>query len=223
MGLSLGGVGGLGFTGEKVEQGWSKRLDRMISLVSTRTGRRLFHPTTPELRVKDQDLDGVEAEVIYGILGVGLNLKDPEAMSLVYRIYNDWAADFCRSNPERFRALACIPNHDLRRASELRRASGLGCGGRTLRWPRRASRCTTRTGTCYGKQRRRPRPRYPFTRRGSRPGCRTLKTQKNTRDVTGQCGSQCSSYRGRSTWPASYSRGRATGTRGLDSCWARAG
>ena len=31
--------------------------------------------------MKDQDLDGVEAEVIYGILGVGLNLKDPEAMS----------------------------------------------------------------------------------------------------------------------------------------------
>ena len=130
-GIELGGVGGLGFTGEKVEKGWSKRLDRMISLGFYEDGAKgLFHPTTPELRAKDQDLDGVEAEVIYGILGVGLNLKDPEAMSLVYRIYNDWAADFCKSNPERFRALACIPNHDpAEAASELRRASGLGLRG----------------------------------------------------------------------------------------------
>ena len=130
-GIELGGVGGLGFTGEKVEKGWSKRLDRMISLGFYEDGAKgLFHPTTPELRAKDQDLDGVEAEVIYGILGVGLNLKDPEAMSLVYHIYNDWAADFCKSNPERFRALACIPNHDpAEAASELRRASGLGLRG----------------------------------------------------------------------------------------------
>ena len=28
-----------------------------------------FHPSTPELRLKDQDADGIEAEVIYGILG----------------------------------------------------------------------------------------------------------------------------------------------------------
>ena len=102
-GIELGGVGGLGFTGEKVEKGWSKRLDRMISLGFYEDGAKgLFHPSTPELRAKDQDLDGVEAEVIYGILGVGLNLKDPEAMSLVYRIYNDWAADFCKSNPRAF-------------------------------------------------------------------------------------------------------------------------
>ena len=60
-GIELGGVGGLGFTGEKVEKGWSKRLDRMISLGFYEDGAKgLFHPTTPELRAKDQDLDGVE-------------------------------------------------------------------------------------------------------------------------------------------------------------------
>ena len=68
--------------------------------------------------------------MIYGILGVGLNLKDAEAMSLVYRIYNDWAADFCKQAPDRLRALACIPNHDpAEAASELRRASALGLRG----------------------------------------------------------------------------------------------
>ena len=130
-GIELGGVGGLGFTGEKVEKGWSKRLDRMISVGFYEDGAKgLFHPTTPELREMDQDMDGVQAEVIYGILGVGLNLKDQEAMTEVYRIYNDWAADFCKSNPGRFRALACIPNHDpAEAAEELRRASGMGLRG----------------------------------------------------------------------------------------------
>ena len=50
-GIELGGVGGLGFTGEKVEKGWSKRLDRMISVGFYEDGAKgLFHPTTPELR-----------------------------------------------------------------------------------------------------------------------------------------------------------------------------
>ena len=103
----------------------------MISLGFYEDGAKgLFHPTTPELRVKDQDLDGVEGGGHIRHPWGRVEPKDPEAMSLVYRIYNDWAADFCKSNPERFRALACIPNHDpAEAASELRRASGLGLRG----------------------------------------------------------------------------------------------
>ena len=48
----------------------------------------------------------------YGILGIGIRLKDPELVTAIYQIYNDWVADFCKSNPTRFAALACLPNHD---------------------------------------------------------------------------------------------------------------
>ena len=31
------------------------------------SAKGIYHPTVPELRIKDQDLDGVDAEVIYGL------------------------------------------------------------------------------------------------------------------------------------------------------------
>ena len=88
------------------------------------------HPTTPELRLKDQGLDGIDAEVMYGILGIGMRLQDPELIQAVYEIYNDWAGDFCKTNPQRFVGLACIPSHNPQAAArELRRAAGLGLRG----------------------------------------------------------------------------------------------
>lgn len=30
----------------------------------------------------------------------------------MYEIDNDWAADFCKTNPRRFVGLACVPNLD---------------------------------------------------------------------------------------------------------------
>ena len=89
-----------------------------------------YHPTDVELRLKDQELDGVDAEVIYGMFAVATKLKDQEQMAAVYRIYNDWIADFTKKSPERFRGLACLPNHDPEAAvTELRRAADLGLKG----------------------------------------------------------------------------------------------
>jgi predicted TIM-barrel fold metal-dependent hydrolase len=64
----------------------------------------------PELRLKDQDRDGVQAEVLYGILGSSTRMGDPEAAAEMIRVYNDWLADFCETHPERFAGLACIPS-----------------------------------------------------------------------------------------------------------------
>src|SRR5215471_14109901 len=69
--------------------------------------------TEPELRIKDQERDGVQAEVLYGILGATNRLKDDEAAGEMLRIYNEWLADFCAANRDRFAGLACIPNHDI--------------------------------------------------------------------------------------------------------------
>jgi predicted TIM-barrel fold metal-dependent hydrolase len=69
--------------------------------------------TDPELRIKDQDRDGIQAEVLFGILGASARLNDGPAATEMMRIYNDWLADFCDCRPERFAGLASIPNHDV--------------------------------------------------------------------------------------------------------------
>src|SRR5262249_49375729 len=63
----------------------------------------------PVLRARDMERDGVDAEVIYGILGAATRLNDPAAANEMFRIYNDWLVDFCRHAPERYIGLACLP------------------------------------------------------------------------------------------------------------------
>src|ERR1700680_4936908 len=50
--------------------------------------------TDPELRIKDQDRDGIQAEVLYGILGASSRINDDEAAGEMLSIYNEWLADF---------------------------------------------------------------------------------------------------------------------------------
>ena len=126
-GKDVGVYGGLGFGFDRVKRGYSKHVDKMFDVSFYEGGP---HPTTATLRLKDQDLDGIDAEVMYGILGIGLKMTDREVIQAVYEVYNDWAADFCKSNPKRFVGLACIPNHDPQAAArELRRAAALGLRG----------------------------------------------------------------------------------------------
>ncbi len=130
-GQDLGAVAGIGFRAQKVQDVNSKRVDRILTTnFYEDAAKGLFHPTNAELRIGDQEIDGVQAEVLYGILGIGIRLEDPELVTAIYRIYNDWVADFCKGNPTRFAALACLPNHDPQSAaSELRRAAKLGLRG----------------------------------------------------------------------------------------------
>jgi len=122
-GKDVGVYGGLGFGFDRVQRGYSKHVDKMFEVGFYEGGP---HPTTPALRIKDQELDGIDAEVMYGILGIGLKMTDPELIQVVYEIYNDWAGDLCKTNPGRFAGLACIPNHDSSAAAKkLRRAASL--------------------------------------------------------------------------------------------------
>ena len=126
-GKDVGVYGGLGFGFDRVQRGYSKHVERMFEAGFYEGGP---HPTTPALRLRDQELDGIDAEVMYGILGIGLKMTDRELIGAVYEVYNDWAAEFCRSNPRRLVGLACIPNHDPEAAAtELRRAASLGLKG----------------------------------------------------------------------------------------------
>jgi predicted TIM-barrel fold metal-dependent hydrolase len=81
----------------------------------------------PDLRLKDMLSDGVDAEVIYGILGAATRLNDHEAATEMFRIYNDWLSEFCGHYPDRHLGLACLPYGDIEAAEkEIRRVARLG-------------------------------------------------------------------------------------------------
>jgi predicted TIM-barrel fold metal-dependent hydrolase len=130
-GVDLGAVAGIGFRAQKIQDVKSRRVSRFLSTnFYDDAAKGLYHPTDAALRIRDQELDGIQAEVLYGILGVGLRLKDADLITTIYQTYNDWVAEFCKINPHRFAALACLPNHDPKAAAlELQRAAKLGLKG----------------------------------------------------------------------------------------------
>jgi len=112
-GGDFGLMNGMGSAGRPYVPGQIHRSDRMASEGLYADGAKgTRRPTNPELRLKDQDRDGIQAEVLYGILGASMRINDDAAASEMLRIYNDWLAGFCSTHPDRFAGLACIPNHD---------------------------------------------------------------------------------------------------------------
>jgi predicted TIM-barrel fold metal-dependent hydrolase len=133
-GANLGLQNGMGSAGREYIPGQIYRSDRMAATGLYDDGKKgILRITDPELRLKDQKRDGVQAEVIYGVLGAAKRLNDPEAVPELYRIYNTWLADFCKTHPERYAGLACVPNTDINAAvTEVRRGAKLGLRGGEL-------------------------------------------------------------------------------------------
>lgn len=82
----------------------------------------------PVERIKDQEIDGVEAEVLYTTLGMPLfALPDVELQRACFAVYNDWLAEFCSHSPRRLIGSALIALHDVRDAvAELERCRKSG-------------------------------------------------------------------------------------------------
>jgi predicted TIM-barrel fold metal-dependent hydrolase len=133
-GYSYGFVCGVGPSGQKLVPGQNHRVDRMAEAgLYTDADRGVKRVTDPHLRVKDAEMDGVDAEVIFGILGAATRLGDREAAREMFLIYNDWLADFCKPYPERLIGLACLPYGDVEAAvDEVHRAAKLGLRGLEL-------------------------------------------------------------------------------------------
>jgi predicted TIM-barrel fold metal-dependent hydrolase len=127
-GANLGRPCGMGSAGREYVPGQIHRSDRMASTGLYEDGKRgIRRITDPNLRLKDQDRDGVQAEVLYGILGTTGRMNDPEAAVEVTRVYNEWLADFCTTHPERYAGLASIPNQPLEAAiAEVERVAKRG-------------------------------------------------------------------------------------------------
>ena len=94
-------------------------------------------PANPNLRLEDQDQDGICGEVIYGIRFIEDSIKDPEAVMATFQAYNDFIAEFCEADPGRLVGIGVIPAHSPdAAAAELRRigSDGLGLKGALFDW-----------------------------------------------------------------------------------------
>jgi predicted TIM-barrel fold metal-dependent hydrolase len=85
----------------------------------------------PAARIKDQDLDGVQAEVIYTSMGMPLyGLDDVELRTACFRAYNDWSVEYCSYNPKRLLPLGLITLEDIAAGvQELQRIAKQGMKG----------------------------------------------------------------------------------------------
>jgi len=134
QGARLGLAGGMGSAGRRYEPGQIHRADRMAETgLFEDQARGVMRTAVPELRVKDQERDGVAGEVIYGILGAANRIDDAEVGAEMVRIYNDFAADFSRAAPGRFAMIGCLPSAEGDgAAAELRRCASLDLRGGEL-------------------------------------------------------------------------------------------
>ena len=85
----------------------------------------------PAARLKDQDLDGVDGEIIHPTLGFRqFWLKDAALQRACFRVYNDWLAELCHYAPDRLIGVPMISLYDVGLAcEELRRANKMGLKG----------------------------------------------------------------------------------------------
>ncbi len=69
----------------------------------------------PEEQIKDMDLDGVDVSILYPTTGLQLyKMPDGELLTALFRIYNDWVAEFCQTSPKRLKGIAMLNIDDVR-------------------------------------------------------------------------------------------------------------
>ena len=85
----------------------------------------------PLARLKDQDIDGVTAEVMYTTLGMPLfGMNDLELQAACFRVYNDFVKEYCSGAPQRLYGVCLVPLTDIAQAvKELERCGANGFRG----------------------------------------------------------------------------------------------
>jgi predicted TIM-barrel fold metal-dependent hydrolase len=85
----------------------------------------------PHQRVKDLEIDGVDAEILFPTTGMGFyTVEDHRLRGALFRAYNDWLSEFCSTYPDQFKGIGMI-NHDTidDAVSEAERCKSLGMAG----------------------------------------------------------------------------------------------
>ncbi len=85
----------------------------------------------PHERLKDMQMDGVDAEVLYPSVGLVIyRIQEAPFLHACLAAYNTWLAEFCSAYPDRLKGIAMVSLDDLAWATqELRRARKLGLAG----------------------------------------------------------------------------------------------
>ena len=85
----------------------------------------------PAARKKDNEVDGVDADVLYTTLGFRIFwLRDARLQEECFRVYNDWLAEFVAYAPKKMAGLAMISLYDPKAGGrELERCARLGLKG----------------------------------------------------------------------------------------------
>jgi di/tricarboxylate transporter/predicted TIM-barrel fold metal-dependent hydrolase len=85
----------------------------------------------PDAHIQDNEADGVYGSVMYPTEGLHLySVPDSALLSAIFRVYNDWIADFCSAYPSRLKGIAMINVDDVQEAiKELERTRKRGLVG----------------------------------------------------------------------------------------------
>jgi len=85
----------------------------------------------PKLRLRDQDTDGVAAEILFPNYGMALfAVDDVETQEESFKLYNDWVHEFCQADPKRLYASPLISVYDIKAGiKEMHRAVDRGMKG----------------------------------------------------------------------------------------------
>jgi predicted TIM-barrel fold metal-dependent hydrolase len=79
----------------------------------------------PAARLRDMDAEGIDVAVLYPTVSFFFpELRDSDLHAALCRAYNDWLADYCRSDPRRLIGVALLPLEDVDASiHELERAT----------------------------------------------------------------------------------------------------
>jgi len=98
-----------------VQKQSARRLREEPLLLKARTDCR------PEVYLEGLDVEGVDVAILMPTLMLGLSAMDdvdPLHMAAVCRVYNNWAHEFTRGAPDRFKFWAWVPRHDANLAAQ---------------------------------------------------------------------------------------------------------
>ncbi len=112
---------------------WKQNLPERLSknIPRVKIGLPIPGATDPKARIADQDRDGLAAEVLFPNNGMALfGLDDVETQVEGFRVYNDWLADYCKTDPKRLFGIPCLSVYDIDGAiREMQRGHDMGMVG----------------------------------------------------------------------------------------------
>ena len=111
----------------------SEYRDRVPEAVSTGSAP-LPEDYPPEQHVKGLDSDGVEVSILYPNFAHRLYaLPDSELLTVMFRTYNDWLAEYCNAFENRLKGIALLNVDDVPSSvAELERCANLGLVGAAI-------------------------------------------------------------------------------------------